>query len=47
VDPARKDTLQVDLRVARFYADRVFHLLGYRVTKRADRRLEVERRKER
>jgi hypothetical protein len=42
----RKDTLHVDLRVARFYADKVFHLLGYRVAKRVDRRMVVERRRE-
>jgi len=42
--PERRDTLVVDLRVARFYADRIFHLLGYRVDRRVDRRLVVQRR---
>ncbi len=47
IHSTRKDTLHVDLRVARFYADQVFHLLGYRVAKRVDRRMVVERRRER
>ena len=42
--PDRKDTLVVNLRIARFFADRVFHLLGYRVDRRIAGRMVVRRR---
>lgn len=44
VHPERKDTLVVNLRIARFFADRVFHLLGYRVDRRIGGRMVVRRR---
>jgi succinylglutamate desuccinylase len=46
VHARRKDTLVVDLRIARFFADRVFHLLGYRVERRIGDALVVQRRRE-
>jgi succinylglutamate desuccinylase len=42
--PNRKDTLVVNLRVARFFADKIFHLLGYRVDRRIAGRMLVRRR---
>lgn len=42
--PERKDTLVVNLTIARFFADRLFRLLGYRVERRILGRMVVRRR---
>ncbi len=42
--PQRKDTLLVNLDIARFFADRLFRLLGFRVERRILGRMVVRRR---
>ncbi len=42
--PERKDTLVVNLNIARFFADRLFRLLGFRVERRILGRMVVRRR---
>lgn len=45
--PTLEDTLVIDIRVARFVALQIFHLLGYRKQKQVGRVLVMSRRKER
>lgn len=44
-DPAQRNVLRVNLRVAKFYAKEIFHLLGFRMTHHREKMICFERRK--